>query len=109
VCAVCEIPSEDTRRLCPPCVSSGRKKVVAKADEIVTYDAMASSLALLPILMWPFTLVTAPAALFLAIFGWKKPRSLVRPGSGRFIVAIVLATLQIGGWIALGLSLWLNA
>lgn len=108
VCTVCEIPSEDERRLCPPCVSSGRKKVAAKADEIVTYDSMATTLAIVPILLWPFTLVTAPAALFLAIFGWKKPRSLVRPGPGRFVVAIVLATLQIGGWVALGLSMWVG-
>ncbi|MET0262206.1 MAG: hypothetical protein ABW223_04865 [Rariglobus sp.] len=108
VCAVCEIPSEDSRRLCPPCVSSGRKKVVQKADEIVVYDSMALALALLPLLVWPFSFVTAPAVLVLAIYGWKKPRSLVRRGTGRLIAAIIIASLQIGGWIAMGLSLWIG-
>lgn len=106
VCVVCEIPGDGGRKLCPPCVSAGRKKAVVKADEIVTYDAMATTLALVPILMWPLTLVTAPAALFLAIYGWRKPRSLVRPGPGRFIAAIVIASLQIGGWAFFLLSLW---
>lgn len=108
VCAVCEVSAEDGRKMCPPCLSSGRKKVATKADEVVTYGSMATSLAILPMLMWPLTVVTAPVALFLAIYGWKKPRSLVRPGSARFIVAMVIATLQIGGWITMGLMLWLE-
>jgi hypothetical protein len=108
VCVVCEIPGDGGRRLCPPCVSAGRKKTVTKVDEVVTYDSIALSLALLPVLMWPFTLVTAPAALCIAIFAWKKPRSLVRPGSARLVVAMILAALEICGWIAFGLALWVG-
>lgn len=108
VCVVCEVSAEDGRKLCPPCVSAGRKKTAVKADEVVTYDSMATTLALVPLLMWPFTVVTAPAALFLAIYGWRKPRSLVRPGSGRFIAAIVISSLQICGWVFAGLSLWVG-
>ncbi len=108
LCVVCEVSGDDGRKLCPPCVSAVRKKVVAKADEIVTYDSIASTLALLPILMWPITVVTAPTALFMAIFGWRKPRSLVRPGSGRLVMAILIATLQIAGWAGFGLVIWLD-
>ncbi len=108
LCAVCELPSEDGRRLCPPCVSASRKKTTAKADELVTYDDMALLLAVLPILMWPFTLLTAPATLGLVIWGWRKPRSLVRPNRWRLIVAGILAVLQIGGWITLAVNLWLD-
>ena len=108
LCLVCEVPGEKGERLCPPCISSGRKKTVAKADELVVYDSIALSLALLPIFLWPVTLVTAPAALFLAIYGWKKPRSLIRPGSSRFVVAIIVATLEIGGWTAGGIAFWLS-
>ncbi len=108
LCVVCEVPAEDDRRLCPPCVSARRKKIVHKADEIVTYDSIAMALALFPLLVWPFTLLTAPAVPVVVIYGWKKPRSLVRPGSGRFIAATIIALLQIGGWGALGLNLWLN-
>ncbi len=107
LCAVCEVPGVDDRRLCPPCVSAGRKRTVQKADEIVAYDSLAITLVLLPILFWPVTLLTAPAAIVLAIIGWKKPRSLVRRGTARLLIAIILALLQIGGWVALFVSLWL--
>jgi hypothetical protein len=108
VCAVCEVPGEEGRVLCPPCVSSSRKKTVQKADEIVVYDQLAITAALLPFLMWPVTLLTAPATLGLVVVGWRKPRSLLRPGRWRFLVAGIVALLQIGGWITFGVSLWLN-
>jgi hypothetical protein len=108
VCAVCEVPSGDGSRLCPPCVSAARKKTVQKADEIVVYDQMALTGALLPVLVWPITLLTAPVTLGIVIHGWKKPRSLIRPGRWRFIVAGILAVLQIGGWVTLGVMAWLN-
>ena len=44
--------------------------------------------------------LTAPAALGLSIYGWKKPGSITsRRKKVRFVVAGILATLQIGGWI----------
>ncbi len=108
VCTVCELPGEDGRRLCPPCVSAGRKKTKLKADEVVVYDSLAFTLALLPVLFWPATLLTAPAALFIAIYGWKKPRSLVRPGAWKLITAVVVSAIEIGLWVTLGLSMWIN-
>lgn len=108
LCTVCEVPSEDGRRLCPPCVSSARKKTVQKADEIVVYDQMSLTLALLPMLAWPVTVLTAPIVLGLVIYGWRKPRSLIRPGRWRFIVAAVAAVLQIAGWITFGTLFWLR-
>jgi hypothetical protein len=109
VCSVCEVPSEDQRTLCPPCVSAGRKKVRHKADEIVVYDQLSLSAAVLPLIMWPVTLVTAPIALGLIVYGWGKPRSLVRRNRWRFFVAGFFALLQIGGWVALGVNIWLEA
>jgi hypothetical protein len=109
LCVVCEVPGEGGKKLCPPCVSSARKKSTRKADEVVVYDQMALSLALLPLVMWPITLITSPAVLGLVIYGWRKPRSLVRRGRWRFLVAGLIALLQIGGWVALGVSLWLES
>lgn len=108
VCAVCEVPSDDGRKLCPPCVSASRKKTVQKADEIVVYDQLALTVALLPILIWPITLVSAPVALGLVIYGGNKPRSLIRPGRWRLRVAAVLAVLEISAWIGLGAVTWLG-
>lgn len=108
MCAICEVPTEDGGKLCPPCVSAARKKTIQKADEVVVYDQMAFSAAIVPILIWPITLVTAPIVLGLIFYGWNKPRSLVRPGRWRFVVAGILAVIQIGGWITLGVTLWLE-
>jgi hypothetical protein len=108
VCAVCEVTGDEGRKLCPPCVSAGRKKTVVKADQLVAYDAIAMSLAILPILVWPVTLVTAPMAMVAAIYGWRKPRSLVRPGCARLVWAILIAALHMSAWLALGIALWLK-
>jgi hypothetical protein len=108
LCAVCEVSGEEGRRLCPPCVSSTRKKTTRKADELVTYDQLSLTSALVPIIMWPVTLLSAPFTLGLVIYGWKKPRSLVRPGRWRFIVAAVIALLQLAGWVTLGVNIWLE-
>lgn len=108
LCTICEVPTEEGGNLCPPCVSAARKKVVQKADEIVVYDQMAFFAAILPIIVWPVTLLTAPLVLGLIFHGWNKSRSLVRPSRWRFVVAGILAVFQIGGWITLGVTLWLQ-
>ncbi len=46
------------------------------------------------------TLVTAPAALFVALRYWNAPRSLVPRGRSRLIWAISLSAVQIGLWVA---------
>jgi hypothetical protein len=108
LCAVCEV-IEDQSRLCPPCIATRRKKVTQKADELVAYDSIALTLAVLPVVLWPITLVTAPATLGVVIFGWKKPRSLVRPGAGRFVLAVIVALIEIVVWAVFGGMLWLGA
>jgi hypothetical protein len=48
-----------------------------------------------------FTFITAPMALYTAIRHWNSPRSIVRPGKTRLVLAIVLGTIELMGWIAL--------
>lgn len=45
------------------------------------------------------TLVTAPAAVFIALRYWNAPRSLVPRGRGRLAWALGLSLLQVGGWV----------
>lgn len=108
LCSVCEVAGEEGQKLCPPCVGSRRRKSPAKKDELVTYDTFTLRLALFPLLMWPLTILTAPATLVLIVYGWRKPRSLVRGGTWRLVVAGLIALAQIGGWTALGVGMWLN-
>jgi hypothetical protein len=44
--------------------------------------------------LWP-VLLTAPCALFVAIFYWRRPTSITRRYKWRFVVAIVLALLEV--------------
>jgi hypothetical protein len=65
----------------------------------VLYDKIAISVAVLPLLVWPLTILTAPATLCVAIYGWNKPPSLVQ-GRKRWplIVAIIFATAEMVVW-----------
>ena len=63
------------------------------------YDSIALSLAILPIFIFWFTIVTAPLVIFLVIKYWRAPTSLVGRTKIRFVVAFLIAGLQIAGWI----------
>lgn len=109
LCPVCAV-SFAGQRLCPACIAATKKSEAPTITrDRVLFDGIALVLALLPIIAWPITLVTAPAALVLAIYGWKKPGSLVRGRSRvRLVIAMIVALLQIGGWITLFGTLWLK-
>ncbi len=98
LCPVCAVPYTG-RLLCPPCIKSGREKQETMIPHRTLYGNSALALAFFPLLAWPFTCVTAPAALALAIYGWRQPRSLVAPGRSKLLLAAFLAFLQIGGWL----------
>ena len=86
---------------CPSCVAAGAGP--AKAANIETsrtlYDSITLSLPLLSLILWPFTLVAAPAAVLLGLLKWRQPLSLVRRTHWRFVAGILLGLAEIGGWI----------
>jgi hypothetical protein len=100
LCALCDCVL-DGGHYCPACLEAGKSKGKIKSldNHRLRYDTIALALALLPILVFYFTLVTAPMALFVAIRYWNAPRSHVQPGRARFILAIIIALLEIGGWL----------
>jgi hypothetical protein len=98
VCAVCAVDFAG-RCLCPNCIA-GRPSA-QQPDAIksrLLWDSLALSLATLPILMWPLTILTAPSAIGLAIYGWNKPGSLVRGSRVRLVLAMILGGAQVAGW-----------
>lgn len=99
LCPVCSVPHDRTT-LCPACIANRRKQQAQAVNSRFLWGGTALSLALLPILLWPFTFVTAPAALTLALIGWRKPQSLVTPGRWRLVVAMLAAATQIALWAA---------
>ena len=100
LCALCDCQFGG-EHFCPACLEAGKSKGKIKAldNQRTRYDTIALGLALAPILIFYFTLITAPMALFIAIRYWKAPRSLVRRNSIRFVLAIIVALCEIGGWV----------
>lgn len=63
---------------------------------------------LMTLVLYPFavmvimlTLLTAPAAIFVALRYWNAPRSLVPRSRGRLVWATALGVLQVMGWASL--------
>ena len=106
LCALCDLEL-DGRHLCPGCVEAGRAADGRSAlrhglplPPRTLHDNVALSLAVLPLLLWPFTLFTAPVALFLVVRYWNEPRrSPIPRWRWRLIVAGSLALVQLAGWI----------
>ena len=102
LCALCDCELAG-KHFCPACLETGKTKGKIKnlENQRTLYDGIALSLAVYPLLIFYFTLVTAPIALFVTIRFWNAPRSIVRRTRVRYVVAIILALLQISGWAAL--------
>lgn len=106
LCALCDCEHQG-KHLCPSCLESGRTKGRIKSLENfrTRYDNIALALAVYPILIFYFTLITAPMTLFVAIRYWKAPRGLTQTSNVRFVVAILVALLELGGWSLLFIAL----
>jgi hypothetical protein len=55
--------------------------------------------ATVPMLIYWFTILTAPLTIFLTVKYWKAPSSIIPRTKVRFVFAALIAGLQITGWI----------
>ena len=99
LCALCDVEMEG-KRMCPPCIESGKQKGRIKALENrrTLYDSIALSVAVLPMLIFYLTVITAPITIYLTFRYWKTPTSILHRGKWRFVLAVIVASLQIAGW-----------
>ncbi len=99
VCALCDCELHGAH-YCPSCLEVGRRKGKIKSLENtrLRYDSIALGLAGFPLLFWPISVVTAPVALYYVFRFWNAPRSLIRRSRFRFLLAALLASLEIVGW-----------
>jgi hypothetical protein len=102
VCSLCELTLGD-EKICPTCLESGVKKGKLKnlENHRFLWDRLALMLVTYPLILFYFTLVTAPVAVFIALRFWKAPTSIVRPGKTRMAIALSVALLEIVGWAVL--------
>jgi hypothetical protein len=99
MCALCDCELHG-EHYCPTCLEVGRKKGKIKSleNQRTLHDSIALSLAIFPLLIFYFTIITAPMALYVAIRYWNAPRSIIHRTKIRYVAAIILATLQLAGW-----------
>ena len=100
MCSVCDIKMGENH-LCPICLEKGKtgEQILQLVDRRVCYDQIALMVAVLPIFMVWITIVSAPIAVFLTIRYWNAPTSILPRSKIRFVLAIILALLQIIGWV----------
>jgi hypothetical protein len=113
LCAICATPWLGGL-LCPECITSAVAKgkesfADPKQDEgadslptrRVLYDTLALQFALVPMLIFSFTIFTAPVALYIALRYWSRPRSLIPRTRTRAVFAVLIASAQLIGWLTL--------
>ena len=109
VCQLCAVEFKGGM-WCPSCFSAGdfsaqlaRTATTGAAPELensrTLYDSIALTVAVAPLMLWPFTSLSAPIALFLAVRYWRRPLSLVRRWRWRSALAILIASSEITAWI----------
>jgi hypothetical protein len=102
LCALCDCEHHG-QHFCPGCLATGQKKGKIRTldNARVRYDNIALALALWPIIppilfvgfyLLPFT---ATAAIIVAIKYWKSPLGLTQKSRARFVIAVVLALLEL--------------
>lgn len=101
MCAVCDCVL-NSEHFCPACLDAGatKGKIPNLERRRPKQDSIALSLAILPILTFYLTFITAPVAIFLSIRHWNTARSIVPRTRIRFVIAILISLLQIVAWIA---------
>jgi hypothetical protein len=99
LCALCDCELHD-QHFCPVCLEAGKTKGKIKSldQQRALYDTIALTLAIAPLIFFYLTLITAPMVLYIAIRHWKSPLGLMRRSRIRFVIAIVLALVEIAGW-----------
>lgn len=107
LCALCDVPLND-RHLCPGCLDSGTRKgrLLELEQRRFRYDTLALALAVIPMLLWFMSFATAPAAIGLAVYGARQPRSLVARYWPRAVVAILLGMFTLVGWVVVLYVIW---
>ena len=74
LCALCDV-SLNGQHLCPACLEKGRTqhKIKNLENHRTCYDTIALLVATVSILIYWFTIFTAPLVIFLAVRHWKSP------------------------------------
>jgi hypothetical protein len=86
---------------CPSCVaaSAGQARDANATTSVTLYDTWALAIPFALLIVWPLTLLSAPAVIALALMKWKQPISLVRRYRWRFALGLAAAIAEGGAWV----------
>jgi len=100
LCALCDV-ALDGQHLCPACLEkAGRNKDIKNLEKHRTcYDTIALTLATISFIFYWVTILTAPIVIYLVLRHWHTPSSIIPRTKIRFVLAFILAGLQIAAWI----------
>jgi hypothetical protein len=107
LCALCDVPFGG-KHLCPSCLDS--TKLPELLGRRLVWGHLAMLVGILPLIglitcfpLWFMGMATGPAAIFIALWGWKKPPSIVHGYRRGFaILGIIGGVLQlaiVGGFM----------
>ncbi|MBN2451090.1 MAG: hypothetical protein JXR77_11920, partial [Lentisphaeria bacterium] len=80
LCELCDLPMGD-RHLCPQCLKEPARAAETRVREVTLgttttlYDNIALSLAILPLIVFYMTVITAPITLFFVVHYWNRVRT----------------------------------
>ncbi|MBI2435561.1 MAG: hypothetical protein HYV26_22125 [Candidatus Hydrogenedentes bacterium] len=100
LCALCDLP-EGSSHLCPTCFARKQSGETGEMPlRIIRYDEIVLAVAVGFLIFFPFTIVTAPVALFMVVRYWKRPTGIIRPKRRwMFITAAVFASAELALWL----------
>lgn len=112
VCHVCDL-AVGAKHFCPTCLSSALSG--EKFPDFVPWRFLWADTAFLlglgafvfGFMIWPFLIFTGAAAIFLALFGWKRPGSIPRgPRRWASVLGLIGGVLQIVAWCVIVAFIW---
>jgi len=108
LCSLCDVEMNN-EHICPACFEKGisRETMPDLVGKRVRYDYIALHLAIMPILMWFITVITAPLTVYMCIRYWRTPLSIIPVTRVRFVLAFIFAIIQIGLWGTVAVNLLL--
>ena len=104
LCSLCDLEVAN-KHYCPKCFKNSKEKIGTVQGRTFLYDDLMLGIALVPLLIIYFTIFTAPIVIIGSIYFWNKVKTPYPRSKWRFIMAIIIASMEIVGWLLLIMTL----
>ena len=99
ICSLCRLDLRETP-ICPSCLESGMEKESFNTliGKRYLWDRFAWHLAIIPAIIFPLWIITAPATMYICIRRWNSATSLTGRTKIRYIAAFLFAVIELIVW-----------